>query len=114
MTLQFPSCFIWTEVIPLHFYLSNGAILEKKIPHVENTIRFHLKISFRFYLNIIPVDHMSSIVHILFQYGNMKDILRLGGKANWYAIGPTLANISNGPQYLGANLAQLPNLKELF
>ena len=41
-------------------------------------------------------------------------ILRLGGEPNWYAIGPNLANISNGPQYLGANLTQIPNLKELF
>jgi len=41
-------------------------------------------------------------------------ILKLGGRASWYAIGPTLANNLNGPQYLGANLAQLPNLKELF
>ena len=101
-------------MFPLHLYLSNAVISEKKIPLVENTVRFHLKISSRFYLNNIPVGHMSSIVHILFQYGNMKDILRLGGKANWYAIGPTLANISNGPQYLGANLAQLPHLKEFF
>ena len=41
-------------------------------------------------------------------------ILKFGGKASWYATSPTLARTSNGPQYLGANLAQLPNLKELF
>ena len=41
-------------------------------------------------------------------------ILILGGKGNWYSSHPTLANISNGPQYLGANLAQLPNLNEIF
>ena len=40
--------------------------------------------------------------------------LRFGGKANWYATDPTLDNISKGPQYLGASLAQLPNFKELF
>ena len=33
------------------------------------------KISFGFYLNNIPVDHMSSIMQILFHYGNMKEIM---------------------------------------
>ena len=37
-----------------------------------------------------------------------------GGNANWYATGPTLENILKGPQYLGANLTQLPNFKEIF
>ena len=41
-------------------------------------------------------------------------ILRLGGKANWYATGRTLSNISNGSQYLGANLAQLLSWKDFF
>ena len=40
--------------------------------------------------------------------------LRFGGKASWYANCPILDNISKGPHYLGANLAQLPNFKELF
>ena len=39
---------------------------------------------------------------------------RLGGKSSWNATCPILDNISKGPQYLGANLAQLPNFKELF
>jgi len=73
IALQFLGCFIWIEVFPLHLYLSNGAIREKNSPPVENIVCFHQKISFGFYLNHIPVDHMSSIVYILFQYGNMKD-----------------------------------------
>ena len=40
--------------------------------------------------------------------------LKFGGKANWYATCPILDSISKGPQYWGANLAQLPNLRELF
>ena len=39
---------------------------------------------------------------------------KFGGKANWYATCPILDSISKGLQYQGANLAQLPNLKELF
>ena len=40
--------------------------------------------------------------------------LTVGGRDNWYATNPTLAKISNGPQYLGANFENLPNLKEIF
>ena len=36
--------------------------------------------------------------------------LTVGGRANWYAIDPTLAKISNGPRYLTANLNTFPIL----
>lgn len=36
------------------------------------------------------------------------------GNAILYAIGPILSRTSNGPQYQGAKLEQLPNFRELF
>ena len=46
------------------------------------------------------------------------DVAYVYYKSSWnrarYAIVPTIANISNDLQYLCANLAQLPSLKEIF
>ena len=48
---------------------------------------------------------MSRIMNIFLQNGNVKNIMYLivGGRDNSYATDPTLAKISNGQQYLGAN-----------
>ena len=40
--------------------------------------------------------------------------LIVDSKANWYASDPTLAKISNGPQYLGANFEYFSSIKELL
>ena len=66
MTLQFPGGFFWTKVLPLHLYLPNGVIPKQYLPPLEDTIRFHQKISSGFHLHIVPIYNMSSIMYILF------------------------------------------------
>ena len=75
MTLQFSGFFIWTKVLPLPLYMSNGVVPEKNFSLFKDTIWFHLKISFWFYLDKILVDYMSSIMYIMFRYRNIKYVI---------------------------------------
>ena len=116
LTFQFPSSFFRTKVLPLHLQLSNCAVPQSNLPPLEDTIRFHQNFPFWFYLyNIQSITWVASCTYFFkIEIWNILCIIRLGGKSNWYATSPTHTNILNGPQYLGANLAQLPSLKDLF
>ena len=113
---QLPSSLIRTVVLPLHLYLSNGSILEHGDFSIEDAQWFCLELSLGFHLDHIPIYHMVRIMYIFLKQRNMKNIwsLVLSGNASLYATGPILSSTSNGPQYLGDSLAQIPSFKELF
>ena len=61
---------------------------------------------------LCEVQNMRRIRHILPQHRDVKYIMhtanKAGGRANWYALLPTLLRISNEPIYLGLGLPLLP------
>ena len=116
MTFQFSGGFLWTKVLPLHLHLTNDAIPKRDLPQLEDIIRFHQKISFGFHCTSFQLITWVASCTYFFNTEMWKTLwtLRFGGRANWYDTCPILDNISKGPQYRGASLAQLPNLRELF
>ena len=59
---------------------------------------------------------MGRIMYIFLKKRNMKNIMipNAACNASLYATHPILPSTSNGPQYVGDILAQLPRFKELF
>ena len=139
-SLIFLGSLIRVEVLPLHFNLGDDLLLEHDFSLVKYTLRFNQKLTIRLYLQTKKFFSSNSYKILCFQvrifliiptwmfcqwitcfrsckYLFIRDTwktlctqMRLG-KANPYAIGPTLSNIWKGPQNLGANLAQETHLK---
>jgi hypothetical protein len=112
-----PPSLIRTKVLPLHLYISDGSVLR----NVTFLSRMHngsiLELSPLFHLDHNPINHMVRIMYIFLKQRNMENIVSFSVSMQCKSIcnyGLILSRTSNGPQYLGANLAQLPSFKELF
>ena len=114
--LQLPHSLIQNIVLPLHLYISNGSIPKHCDLVFEDAQWLSLELSLGFHLNHIPINHIVRIMYIFLKQRNMKNIITLVlvGNAILYATGPILSSTSNGPQYLGESLEQLPLFRELF
>ena len=73
--LQLPRSLIWTVVLPLYLYMSNGSIPEHCDLPVEDAQWLGLELSLRFPLNHIPIYHMVRIMYIFLKQRNMKNIM---------------------------------------
>ena len=114
--LQLPCSLFRSVVLPLHLYLPHGSVLEHCDLLVEDAHWLDLELSLGFHLNNIPIYNKVRMMYIFLKQRNMKKIMSSSTSrhASLYATGPILSSTSNGPQYLGDNLAQLPRFKELF
>ena len=84
MTLQFPGCFFWTKVLPLHLHLPNSAIL-KQVSLSSRIQSGSTCTSFQFikWVALCTYSSKTEIWKTLWTF-------KFGSKASWYATCPTL------------------------
>ena len=83
---------------------------------VEDVHWLNLELSLEFHLNHIPIYHMVRIMYISLKQRNMKNIMSSSASRQCKSIAtsPIISSTSNGSQYLGDSLEQLPIFKALF
>ena len=69
--LQLPRSLIWTVVLPLHLYLSNGSVPDH-CDLIEDVQWLGLELSLGFHLDHILINHMVRIMNIFLKQRNMK------------------------------------------
>ncbi len=67
LNAHFPSCFIWSKVLPLHINLLYYSITEHDFPSIQNTQWIWLELSLGFPLYHREFNNVIRIMYILFK-----------------------------------------------